>query len=134
MKKLIFAGVGALALIGAMRPTAAADIPISPYRAAPAVMIFSWTGFYIGAHAGGGWARKDMTAVPFTLAGATIAAAPVAIDLSGWLAGGQIGVNYQEGAWVFGACAGHDRGPAGDRFRSPPALRQGRRRLGERQI
>src|SRR2546426_12834400 len=98
MKKLIFAGVGALALVGAIRPSAAADIPISPYRPAPAVVIFSWTGFYIGAHAGGGWARKDMTAVPFTLAGATIAAAPGAQDLSGWARGGRTRGQLRGGA------------------------------------
>jgi outer membrane immunogenic protein len=103
MKRFLFAGLGALACITMMRPAAAADIPVSPLPYRPAAVIFNWTGFYLGAHAGGGWVRKDETAVPFALAGATIATAPVALNPSGWLAGGQVGFNYQAGAWVIGA-------------------------------
>jgi outer membrane immunogenic protein len=103
MKRFLFAGLGALACIAALRPAAAADIPVTPLPYRPAAVIFNWTGFYLGAHAGGGWARKDETALPFALAGATVATAPVALNLSGFLAGGQVGFNYQAGAWVIGA-------------------------------
>ena len=88
--------------MGATRPAAAADIPESPLPYRPAAVIFSWTGIYLGAHAGGGWVRKDETAVPFALAGATVAPAPVTLNPSGFLAGGQIGANFQAGIWVVG--------------------------------
>jgi outer membrane immunogenic protein len=124
MKKLIFAG--AFALIAATPPATAADIPIDAPLYRPAVVIFSWTGFYLGAHAGGGWARKDITALPFTLTGATIAGAPVGLGASGWLAGGQVGVNYQAGAFVFGAEAqaswAHLTGSAACPFTSTAAV------------
>jgi outer membrane immunogenic protein len=60
----------------------------APYYAAPSV--FSWTGFYIGAHLGYGWSDVDWQAVSNSLSG------------SGALAGGQIGYNWQKGALVFG--------------------------------
>jgi outer membrane immunogenic protein len=52
---------------------------------APSASVFSWTGFYAGAHAGYGWARI------------------VHVDATGGLGGGQLGYNYQMGNWVFGA-------------------------------
>jgi outer membrane immunogenic protein len=102
MKKLILAGAAVLALASAM-PATAADIPVPAYQPARAVVLFSWTGFYIGAHGGGGWGRKETTSVPYTFGGALIAPAPATIDVSGGLAGGQIGANYQVDSWVFGA-------------------------------
>jgi outer membrane immunogenic protein len=105
MRKAIFAGASMLALAAALQPAAAADIPAAPtpvYRAPPTVVIFNWSGFYIGVHGGGGWASKDATAVAYPFAGATIAPDPAKVDLSGWLAGGQFAGNYQVGMWVFG--------------------------------
>jgi outer membrane immunogenic protein len=102
MKKLVLAGVAVLALASA-RPAAAADIPVPAYQPQPAIVLFSWTGFYICAHGGGGWGRKETTTAPYLFGAALIAPAPATIDVSGWLAGGQIGANYQVGAWVFGA-------------------------------
>ncbi len=101
MKKLSFASIGILALAAALRPAAAADM--EPYYGRPpAVIIFTWTGFYFGAHVGGGWGSKEVTAQPFTYAGALFAPASTTLDPTGWLAGGQIGANYQAGSWVFG--------------------------------
>jgi outer membrane immunogenic protein len=67
----------------------------------------SWTGFYIGAHGGYGWADWD------GYAGTTAGTNPVAVidgandpyaSFSGddWLGGGQIGFNMQSGQFVFG--------------------------------
>jgi outer membrane immunogenic protein len=59
--------------------------------------MFTWTGFYIGIHGGGGWGEKqwtETTVAPFLDEGT--------FDISGWLVGGQIGANYQVGQWVFG--------------------------------
>ena len=77
MKRFLVAGLGALACVGAPRTGAAADLPVTPLQYRPAAVIFNWTGIYLGAHVGGGWVRKDEAAVPFTLAGATVAPAPV---------------------------------------------------------
>jgi outer membrane immunogenic protein len=96
MKRALLAGVAAL---GALSPAFAADIPPAPppvYRApvvAPPV-IYNWTGIYIGINGGYGWARgsTDVGGVTFT-----------GDRLSGPLAGGQIGFNYQLGMFVLGA-------------------------------
>ena len=54
--------LGTTALAGAMLAGAAnaADLPIRKAPAPVAVAApFSWSGFYIGAHAGGGWGTKE---------------------------------------------------------------------------
>src|SRR5256885_11145492 len=63
MRKLVFTFIGALALAAASRPAAAADIPVYGYGGPPSIVIFTWTGFYFGAHAGGGWGSKDIDAL-----------------------------------------------------------------------
>jgi outer membrane immunogenic protein len=101
MRKLISAGIGLAALTVGLRPAAGADI--MPYGGPPpTVIIFTWTGFYFGAHVGGAWGQKEITSLPFTFASATFATAATTVDPTGWLAGGQIGANYQAGSWVFG--------------------------------
>ena len=78
---------------GGMAPDGAA-IAAAPYAAnAIAAPIYNWTGFYVGAHAGGG--------VLFD-AGWQLLAAVVDRHGSGALAGGQIGYNYQTGMLVVG--------------------------------
>ena len=101
MKKLILAGISMTALAAALQPASAADLPVA-YRAPQSYVIFTWTGFYFGAHGGGAWGSKDTTLAPFTFAGATIAPPGTTIDVSGGLAGGQFGANYQAGSWVLG--------------------------------
>jgi len=83
----------------------------SPYNAyasadrrAPAA--FGWSGFYIGAHAGGIWSANDlMDGVTATanLTGSPSATgvAPGASD-SSWLFGTQAGYNFQSGPIVYG--------------------------------
>jgi outer membrane immunogenic protein len=108
MKKLTFASAGVMALAVALQPAGAADtdMPYGPppvlYAPPPAVVIFTWTGFYFGAHGGGGWGHKNETPSPYNFAGDIITPAPVGVDVSGWLGGGQIGANYQAGSLVFG--------------------------------
>ncbi|GLK70900.1 porin family protein [Ancylobacter dichloromethanicus] len=85
MKKIICSGVAAVALLAAA-PAFAADIA-QPYptKAPPMVVepVFTWTGFYLGANAGYAWGSGE--------SGAEI----IGLDPSGFLGGGQIGVNYQ---------------------------------------
>jgi outer membrane immunogenic protein len=96
MRRYLFAGLGAVAF-GLAAPASAADLPVRP---APAVPVFTWTGFYIGAHAG--WARAELeetlvTAFPPFVAGTTFSDSE-----SGFVAGLQAGFNYQIGQFVLG--------------------------------
>src|SRR5882724_7428116 len=91
MKKLLLAG--AVAAMFASGPAMAADMPVKAPPAAPAAPPFSWTGIYIGAEFGGGWGSKNWT---FDVGTST------SHNTSSFLAGGEIGFNYQVGAWVFG--------------------------------
>jgi outer membrane immunogenic protein len=101
MKRLLLASACALAL-GAV-PSLAADLRAPAPAAVPA---FSWTGFYIGGHIGWGWTDADWHSV------SSIALLPAFADavpssrfshsLDGFLAGGQVGFNWQTGIFVFG--------------------------------
>ncbi|MDN4983816.1 outer membrane beta-barrel protein [Bradyrhizobium arachidis] len=96
MKKLIAIATGALAL-GLAAPASAADLAARPYTKAPPMVaaIYDWSGFYVGANGGGGWARdcrNNVTTVTFL----------GCYDPSGAVAGGQIGYRWQSASWVFG--------------------------------
>jgi outer membrane immunogenic protein len=89
MKKILLAAAGLFA-ISALAPAMAADLAARPYTKAPAAaVVLSWTGFYVGAEGGGGWAKDDWT---LPLAGGITAART---DISGATAGGVIGYNWQ---------------------------------------
>jgi outer membrane immunogenic protein len=93
MKKLLLGASFVALTIG---PLAAADLPARMPVKAPAPVVaamYNWSGFYIGAHAGGGWSEKC-----FTFVGASDGCH----DADGWLAGGQVGFNVQSGQFVFG--------------------------------
>jgi outer membrane immunogenic protein len=103
MKKLM---LGSAALASVSIPTFAADMPIKvPGVAVPA---FAWSGCFLGAHAGGGWARKDVTdpvALVEENAFATLATGVTTAqnNPSGAVIGGQVGCDYQVVPnWVVG--------------------------------
>jgi outer membrane immunogenic protein len=84
----------------------AADLPVkAPAYKVPYVP-FSWTGFYIGVHGGGDWFKKDWFA-PLTanniaaFCGAFCPGSAGSHTASSWLAGGQVGFNYQV-SWFVG--------------------------------
>jgi len=80
-------------------PAYAADMALKAPVAAPA---FTWTSCFLGAHAGGGWAQKDITD-PLALALGTPAAQTTGVSLSGAVVGGQFGCDYQFAPnWVAG--------------------------------
>jgi outer membrane immunogenic protein len=84
----------------------AADLAVkSPAYISPAP-VWSWTGFYIGAHAGAGWGTTESTLDSITAVGVPALLGlglPIAQNSrSGFLGGGQIGYNYQSGWAVFG--------------------------------
>jgi outer membrane immunogenic protein len=91
--------IAALALLAAGTPAWAADIiePM-PARAPVAVVAvaYNWTGFYIGAHGGGGWNKYTGTDPT------NPASSGSSVNGSGAVAGGQIGGNYQIGNVVLG--------------------------------
>jgi outer membrane immunogenic protein len=111
MKKL-FPSVIALAAL-AVGPAIAADMPVkAPLYKAP-VVLFSWTGCYIGGNAGWKWGRfrESADTAPFTVP--NFVAPPVTfpgdhIDLDGlntssWAVGGQVGCRYETlDHWVIG--------------------------------
>jgi opacity protein-like surface antigen len=71
-----------------------AAIPVKAPRAA--AVAWSWSGFYLGGHAGYGWGRdpfSDPFAVNLILTD---------IDSNGFVGGFQAGGNWQSGAWVGG--------------------------------
>jgi outer membrane immunogenic protein len=69
----------------------AADMPVKAYpRYTEPAPVFSWTGFYAGLNAGYGWANVS------------VAGAGTDSKLNGFIGGGQLGYNWQTGAFVFG--------------------------------
>jgi outer membrane immunogenic protein len=72
--------------------SAAADFPRKAPIYAPYAPVFTWTGFYVGAHGGWGWATWDGSGP----------AGSSTVDGDGWLAGLQAGYNYQMGSIVLG--------------------------------
>jgi outer membrane immunogenic protein len=75
--------------------------------AAPVVApVYNWTGLYVGLHAGYGWADADgsVTYTPSPAAFGPAGVAPFSFshDADGFMAGGQIGFNYQIANWVVG--------------------------------
>jgi outer membrane immunogenic protein len=94
----------AAALAAAMVPASAADFPVEPIYARPAVVIFRWTGVYIGAHVGGGTGYKYESALDFSYGTPGVRFVPVPVSMAprGWLAGGTLGANYQIDSWVLG--------------------------------
>ena len=91
------------ALAATMLPAGAADFPVEPiYQAQPVVVVFRWTGVYLGAHVGGGRGFVDENAVIFPFGSTLITPVPTSVGVGGWFAGGQIGANYQIESWVIG--------------------------------
>jgi outer membrane immunogenic protein len=102
----------AIAIVSASAlPVLAADLPYrkgppAPYTPPPP--IFTWTGFYVGANAGGVFSNSShaIGSGDPTIVGPGIAAGSIpgsyGTNGSGFIGGGQIGYNYQMGAFVAG--------------------------------
>jgi outer membrane immunogenic protein len=105
MKKLLFIAA-AVSSLSAASSALAADLPVkAPGMAIP---VFTWTSCFLGAHVGGGWARKDITD-PVALAEDALGLAPTPtvttaqVNPSGAVIGGQFGCDYQFAPnWVVG--------------------------------
>jgi len=89
-----FSGVG-----GAM----AADMAVKARPVAPPVVIYNWSGCYIGGNVGGGWKRNTLSSTT-TFLGTPVAFTDLGSDNGSSVIGGaQIGCDYQfAGNWVAG--------------------------------
>jgi outer membrane immunogenic protein len=103
MRKTIAAVATAIALTSA--PALAADLPMKA-RPLPPSPAWSWSGFYVGVHAGAGWGTDETNLTGINLGPLAIALAPgLAFNQnsrSGFLGGGQAGFNWQSGLFVLG--------------------------------
>ncbi|MCP3460287.1 outer membrane beta-barrel protein [Bradyrhizobium sp. CCGUVB23] len=86
-------GAATVALVGC-GVTYSADL--EPAMKVPPAL-WSWTGGYIGVHGGGGYGRTSFSDPYGPLIDGDIVKTPA------FLAGGQIGYNWQANGWVFGA-------------------------------
>src|SRR5262249_44427791 len=98
-KRLLLSSAMSAILFAAISTASAADLSRPVYTKAPppAPILFSWTGFYVGINAGGKWANVDDDV---TIGGTTVTFN--GDRNSSWIAGGQLGYNWQVGQWVFG--------------------------------
>jgi outer membrane immunogenic protein len=97
MKKLL-TGAAVAAAIAGTSSAFAADMPVKAPPPAPAVVLYSWTGCYIGGNVGGAWRGGDgFTDARFGLAFGD------GNNNGRFIAGGQVGCNYQFDRFVIGA-------------------------------
>jgi outer membrane immunogenic protein len=92
----LFAGV-TLALFAAANVASAADMSVRP-ALMPVPFVpppFNWTGVYVGANLGGGWASSTIND--------SFSGASLGNSSSGFVGGGQLGYNYQFSNFVLGA-------------------------------
>jgi len=103
VKKLV---LGIVAAIGLSTVAQAADMVIPPRPVAAIATIYNWSGLYVGAHGGGAWGKSNWyntaSDAAFGLYPDLIPGDRTAHNISGWLAGGQLGYNFQSGSLVYG--------------------------------
>jgi outer membrane immunogenic protein len=99
MKKMLLAGTALLTLVSGSAMAADLSRPAPQvYTKAPMMApLFTWTGFYLGGNLGGAWAHSTVTDIFFP-----------ALNFGAgnnngvFIAGGQVGGNYQIGNFVLG--------------------------------
>jgi outer membrane immunogenic protein len=109
MKKVL---LSYLALCGLAGASFAADLPRRSAPVAPAfvaVPVFTWTGFYVGAHAGFISSDSDALLLDTNFGGGVPAVVAsdflrerTNVDEDGFIGGAQIGFNWQTGMFVWG--------------------------------
>jgi outer membrane immunogenic protein len=102
MKKFALGVVAAVAMTGS---AFAADMAVKARPVVAPVVVYNWSGCYIGGNVGGGWARtaqQDRSAI--VNVGPLNPTVPYgSSDGSDFIGGGQIGCDYQfAGNWVIG--------------------------------
>jgi outer membrane immunogenic protein len=113
MRKLIHAAAGLSALLALPIAANAADLPPAPPPAAAPVYVppppFTWTGFYLGGNVGGAWANNNWTLTDPAFVGSFANGT----SNGRFMGGGQLGFNYQWGAFVWGVEGDFDWGSNG---------------------
>ena len=111
MKKLLLTSIALTALVAG--PAIAADMAVRApvYKAPPPVVVYNWTGCYIGGNVGGAWQRADNALSitngtpgffnPLAIPGVN-ATGSGSLNGSGFTGGGQIGCNYQSQNVIWG--------------------------------
>jgi len=100
MRIKIFGLFCVAAVIASGHGVLAADMPV---KAAPLVPIYNWSGFYIGGHAGYGWAgQRDVAISPLPQPGFGTLPFNANLNAKGFLGGAQFGWNWQSGRLVYG--------------------------------
>ncbi len=100
MKKLV---LSAAVLMTSASVAAAADLPyrapLTPFMPAAA----NWSGCYVGGHVGGGWSWTTFRTTANTSAFGDFGVGDGFDNpAAGYVAGGQVGCNYQMGRMVYG--------------------------------
>ncbi len=96
MKRVILAGIAALAMATTLAAAQAADLPrhqAMPTKAPAYTPPYSWTGAYVGINGGGGFGRSTWSSPAGSTGG---------FDVTGAVVGGTIGYNWQMGRTVVG--------------------------------
>jgi outer membrane immunogenic protein len=104
MNKFLTGTIAAIAVAVAV-PALAADMAPRYSKAPPPapIMVYNWTGCYIGGNVGGGWAKTDQTFVGFVTGVPTGPFDAGRSDGTNVIGGAQIGCDYQfAGNWVVG--------------------------------
>jgi outer membrane immunogenic protein len=87
--------------VGFAHAALAADllVPAAPVAVAP-----TWTGLYVGANGGWGWASNFSASSTFKDPTGAVVISPATSNLNatGAVFGGQLGYNWQTGNWVWG--------------------------------
>jgi outer membrane immunogenic protein len=91
--------VAALLIVSASAGSAADMAVKAPYVAQPPE--FSWSGFYVGVHAGYNWSSNNWTSGGL-VEDPTFLVTPMKPKTDGVLGGVQAGANYQIASWVVG--------------------------------
>jgi outer membrane immunogenic protein len=99
--KLILSAAIAVSAIVGVGAASAADLPMKAMPYTAAAPAFTWTGCYVGAHAGAGVVH-DQGFFFQNVSIQELSTSPADRHGVGGLAGGQIGCNYQTGMLVLG--------------------------------
>jgi outer membrane immunogenic protein len=107
LKKTLGLLASAAMVLGVSQVASAADMAVKALP--PPAPIWTWTGFYIGAHVGAGWGTTESTLTQIFTSPpptTTLISLPFSQDSrSGFLGGAQAGYNWQAGWAVFGVQA-----------------------------
>jgi outer membrane immunogenic protein len=108
MGKILAALITTASAVGLAVSASAADLPVKAPAFAPAPALYNWGGWYVGVNAGYSWGHTDVDYAqgsglifgvpPFATGGGL----STNLNPGSFIGGGQLGFNYQTGAWVWG--------------------------------